>query len=91
MRGVNLAGAKLTRADLRDCDFSPLPLAANRSFPARLDKAILRAADLRGAKFAGATLAGIDLRDVTVDEELNGLDLADATLDPRLKARLGIK
>ena len=61
LRGVNLAGARLNYADLRDSDFGPLIIDEHHVMLSRLDGIVARHADFRGAKLKRASLFRADL------------------------------
>ena len=105
LRGANLDKAVLDGANLRDTDFSPLPLAgvANSKWPARAKgirghKTDFRGANLKGVDFTESSLRDADFRqaDLTgarlVDCDLTGADLREAiTADADLRGVIGMK
>jgi len=62
LKGLNLAGARLSRAILRDADLKDANLEG-----ADLSQADLRRADLEKANLAGANLTAADLRNTDLE------------------------
>ena len=60
LRGADLTGANLSNADMRDCQFGPLILEANRLLPASMSGAKARYVDFRGADLRQAKANGAD-------------------------------
>lgn len=74
--GLNLRGAYLVEADLRNADFSGVALNGSNCSYANFQSSSLRGADLRGANFQFADLQQVDLRGA----DLRGADLRDANI-----------
>lgn len=87
LRGVSLKSARLTNTDLREARLGPLIVNGDRSVISRLDKAVLRNADLRGADVSQAILRGADLSYANlVGADLEGADLEGTQLGGTIKA-----
>jgi uncharacterized protein YjbI with pentapeptide repeats len=81
LRGVNLLGAKLNYADLRDAKLGPLMISDDRLLPARLDGVTARYADFRGADLRRVSLVGAALAYANlIDANLRDADTEDADL-----------
>lgn len=85
--GINLHGAQLDRADLRDANLSGAYLRDADLLEARLSGAKLVRADLREADLQRADLTAADLRQANLaganlrGAKLDGADLREAILD----------
>lgn len=75
--GCDLAGADLTRVDLKDANLEGANLAGAKLYLANLANANLQGANLQGAALGGADLANADLRGAN----LTGAILEGAYLD----------
>ena len=79
---INLYGAYLVHAYLRDVDLTRARLRDAKLIGAILDGADLTGADLRDADLTGADLTGADLRDADLTgAQLDGAKLIGARLD----------
>lgn len=80
MAGVTLRRANLSNAHLAGVQLTAQPMSGGRSWPANLDGANLRGADLTNAVLSGAILRRADLAGAIVTGvNMRGADLAGAT------------
>ena len=80
--GCDLAGATMTRLDLRGANLEGANLAGAKLFLADLSDANLKNANLQGASLGGADLAGADLRGANLTGAvLEGAFLETAKID----------